>query len=105
MTLKQPGQQLSIEYLMAHCKHSLKSLTSTLDACTGGFVDQVKQHAALGSIFGLNVSHQVDKAPQQGPMWKKSVEESEGGVDLELAGSLLENMAGVASQRHYQLVQ
>ena len=33
------------------------------------------------------------------------VEESEGGVDLELAGSLLENMAGVASQRHHQLVQ
>ena len=33
------------------------------------------------------------------------MEESEGGVDLELAGSLLENMAGVASQRHHQLVQ
>ena len=33
------------------------------------------------------------------------VEESEGGVDLELATSLLENMAGVASQRHHQLVQ
>ena len=33
------------------------------------------------------------------------VEESEGGVDLELAGSLLENMSGVASQRHHQLVQ
>ena len=65
---------------MAHCKHFLKSLTSTLDACTGGFVDQVKQHAALGSIFGLNVSHQVDKAPQQGSMWKKSVvEKGHGG--------------------------
>ena len=75
VALEQPGQQLPIEHLVTDGKHLFECFPGPLNPSACGFVDKIKQHAALGSVFCLNVGHQMDQTSQKRSMGKKGVVE------------------------------